>query len=81
MCITSDFAALSETAKYGVKIHTDGRKWMKKNTLGDSDNMEKYVDAILNQPKINVEEMKQWAKKVGDWDGISKKWLEVLTNC
>jgi tetratricopeptide (TPR) repeat protein len=81
LCISSDFAALNETNKYGIKFHTSGDKWGKENTFGDDENKEKYLDAIINQPKIDIDKMKTWAIEIGNWNGITKKWHNVLTNC
>jgi len=76
--VTSDFAALNETVQYGHKIHTEGEKWGKDNTFGDSeDNDEKYIEAILksvNADDYGKVEMKQWAKDTYAWEKIAMDW-------
>lgn len=78
-CITSDFAALDETIKYGTKIHTSGNRWGKENTFGDSENREKYVEEILKTSEVNHEQI-SWAKKTFNWDKISSTWNDILTD-
>ena len=74
--VTSDFAALKETVKYGMKLHTEGEKWGKESTFGDS-NMD-YVDAILSSDDLyEKEEVKEWAKQFS-WDNLAKKWDSTL---
>jgi glycosyltransferase involved in cell wall biosynthesis len=70
--ITSDFAALDETVKKGIKIHTEGEKWGKENTFGDSENRDKYVEAI-----IDGEESGSVPNDV-DWNCVSEKWNKIL---
>lgn len=70
--ITSDFAALNETVQKGIKIHTDGKKWGKEDTFGDTENRDKYVNAILKGSEVGV------LPKDFDWVSISNKWNENL---
>jgi tetratricopeptide (TPR) repeat protein len=72
--ITSDFAALNETVKDGYKVHTDGRKWGKEDTFGDTDNINAYVNCILG---FNIGDNTQWAKSHA-WNLISKKWTNEI---
>lgn len=74
--VTSDFAALKETVnKAHHKIHTDGEKWGKENTLGDNQT-KLYVDAIRD--RTNYVDTSEWAKEKYNWDKISNNWNEVL---
>lgn len=79
--ISSDFAALEETSKYGYKVHTDGKRWGRDNTFGDIENNEKYVEAILNYSptKEHTEKMIKWAKSV-NWEFVSNEWNNILLN-
>ena len=82
ICITSDWAALDETMQFGKKIHTDGERWEKgESTFGDVKNRDKYVESIMSLPKVDVDEMKRWARKASDWVVIAKKWHSELTKC
>lgn len=74
--ICSDFAALNETVKYGVKIHTEGKKWGVANTFGD-DNTNAYVEAILNAGEPNKKQI-EWVKDNFNWTNIAKQWNENL---
>ena len=67
---------MSLTVKYGWKIHTDGKKWGKDNTFGDTQ-IEKYADKILMNTPVNQEEIK-WAKETYNWDDIVDKWNQEL---
>lgn len=77
--ITSDFAALDKIVQYGVKIHTEGEKWRRDNTFGDTTNVQEYVNALENyDPETAEMEMtgsKEWVKDNFDWDIIAKKWI------
>ena len=73
-CVTSDWAALDETIKYGKKIYTDGVRWMKENTFGVYD--KRYVDAILSAKPD--ERQSEWAEKTFNWDKIGKKWNKEI---
>ena len=81
ICITSDAGALGEVAQYGAKFHTDMKKWGVENTFGDTENKEKYLDALMNPPKVDIEKMKKWARDFGNWDGVVELWHKHLTNC
>jgi len=75
--ITSDFAALKETVQYGMKIRTEGEKWGKENTFGDT-NTSTYVDAILSKDDLyEKEEVSEWSKQFS-WDNIAKNWNKEL---
>lgn len=77
--ISSDFAALEETSKYGYKVHTDGKRWGRDNTFGDIENRDKYIEAILNYAptKEYVKEMIKWAKGT-NWAFVSEEWSNIL---
>ncbi len=74
--ITSDFAALNETVKSGVKIHTDGKRWGRDNTFGDLENRDKYVEAIIENVGKEVEP--DYYRDMVDWEIISKQWSKEL---
>lgn len=73
--ITSDFAALKETSKNYKKIHTEGSKWGRENTFGDTENIHDYVDAIL---EWSAEDKRELVKKEYDWMNVANKWDEIL---
>ncbi|MEA1925849.1 MAG: glycosyltransferase [Patescibacteria group bacterium] len=75
--ICSDFAALAETAKYGQKIHTDGKLWKNSPFLGDRENAGKYVKQILLNQESPHEQV-EWAKKYS-WENISEMWNNLIT--
>ena len=77
--ITSDFSALNETVNYGIRLKTSGAKWGKENTFGDTENVMKYVDKIIDHMPVNEEE-REWAKETYNWDNISKQWQQELKN-
>jgi glycosyltransferase involved in cell wall biosynthesis len=79
--ISSDFAALEETSKYGYKIHTDGKRWGRDNTFGDVENKDKYVEAILNYnpTEKHTKKMMEWATGV-NWEFVSNEWGNILRN-
>lgn len=68
--ITSDFAALNETV-LTKKIHTKGEKWEKENTFGDTENRDKYVEAII---KWENKSDPEFIAKEFNWGNIAKKW-------
>lgn len=87
MVVCSDFAALDETVVFGKKIHTNGEKWGRENTFGDTANVQEYVDFIERYEKnkfiywhTNVSE-NYTGKKLGEdhnWLNISNQWHENL---
>jgi glycosyltransferase involved in cell wall biosynthesis len=72
-CVTSDFAALNETVKYGYKVHTDGEKWEKDCTFGD-EQIDDYIDGILSV--VDTSREREWSKEMFNWDNISNQWLK-----
>jgi len=82
--ITSDFAALNETVQFGTKIHTSGNKWKKENTFGDTENIGKYVEALITEPWEDYcadgpdGDDYWWAKDKYNWDKLSKQWLKTI---
>ena len=78
-CITSDFAALNETVRHGLTLHTSGYKWMKENTFGDSENLGDYVEVIMNNRNIDSHFASSWAKETFNWESIGNQWDEVIS--
>lgn len=77
--VCSNFAALKETVQFGLKIHTEGEKWGKEATFGDT-NTDAYVEAILSQDDFyEKEEVKEWSKQFS-WDALAKKWNSEICN-
>ena len=74
--VTSDAFALNETVENGTKIHTDTKRWGTENTFGDMDNIDKYVDAVIENvgKTVNGSEI----KKKRNWNNIAQVWLNVL---
>jgi glycosyltransferase involved in cell wall biosynthesis len=72
--VTSDFAALKETVQFGAKIHTEGEKWGRESTFGDTGNVGLYVESILDG--LGSSEGFQ-AKHFG-WNSIANKWHEII---
>lgn len=74
--VSSDFAALKETVQFGYKVHTEGERWGKENTFGDT-NIDTYVDAILSKDDLfDIQEIEDWSKQFA-WSEIAKKWNKV----
>ncbi len=76
--ICSDFAALNETVQFGTKIHTSGEKWGRDNTFGDTENVSKYVDCIMNSDLIETDGSFEWARDTYNWFRISEMWDKEL---
>jgi len=76
--VTSDFAALKETVNdKHIKIHTEGKKWLKENTFGDTQT-DKYIDLIIQSSKVDTSE---WARETYNWELISNNWInEIQSN-
>jgi len=73
--VTSNFAALNETVKT-KKVHTNGKKWETEATFGDTENRDKYVEAITNwENKSNP----KLISKEYNWSNIAKQWNEQLS--
>ncbi len=75
--VTSDFAALDESVQHGIKVHTEGEKWERKDVNFGDDQVEKYIEAIeLVQDEPGSV---RWAKDTYNWDKISEQWNEHLS--
>lgn len=82
--ITTDFAALGETNRFGFKTHSNKTKdnWSKPYQLhfgvDDEKEQKQLVDAVVNQlknpKKIDGNEYKKWKNGIG-WDSISSNWV------
>ena len=72
--VTSDFAALAEVVQ-GEKIHTEGEKWGKENTFGDTVNTDKYLAAILDgkQAESAID------PNTYSWETVGKQWIKEIT--
>lgn len=73
--VTSDFAALKETSKSNVMCHTDAKKWGVENTFGDSENVDSYIEMILDNRE---EKLSERAKEEYNWLNVSNQWNENL---
>lgn len=73
--VTSDFAALKETSKSKVMCHTDAKKWGVENTFGDSENVDSYIEMILDNRE---EKLSERAKEEYNWLNVSNQWNENL---
>lgn len=71
--VTSDFAALAEVVQ-GEKIHTEGEKWGKENTFGDTVNTDKYLAAILDRGclKSTID------PNTYSWEMVGKQWIKEI---
>ncbi len=86
MPITTDFGALAESNKFGIKIHSNKNKdnWAKPYQfsfgLEDEKAKQEWVDAVVSQLKKPkpMTGMDEWVKSFG-WEVIAKKW-ETLFN-
>ena len=73
--VTSDFAALNETVKV-KKIHTECPDLEQRQTQGDLENRDKYVDAILNWKTEKADVESEY-----NWENIAKQWDKELKEC
>lgn len=81
--VTTDFAALGETNRFGFKTHSNKTKddWSKPYQLhfgvDDESEQKQLIDAVVNQlknpKKIEGKEYENWKKNIV-WSSISKKW-------
>jgi len=76
MMVTSDFAALKETVKTKC-VHTDGKKWETESTFGDTENRDKYVEAIF---KWKAGDVSQKVEDEYNWLSVTSQWNNELTN-
>lgn len=81
---TTDFGALAESVKYGVKVHSDktAKTWCRdfQDSFGleDPAKQQEWIDAVvkeLESPMVENKEMKEWAKGFS-WDLIADKWIK-----
>lgn len=83
VCITSDFAALAETVRFGYTLHTEGEKWKKgESTFGDSGREDSYVPLIrrtIRKKEIDITMEKEWAENRYNWDRITDLWDKELS--
>jgi len=83
--ITTDFAALKETNKFGVKIHSEKTKdnWCKdyqyhfglEDDQAKKEWVDKCVETLQNPP--DTFDMRVWAKKF-NWQAIAERWNDEL---
>lgn len=83
--ITTDFAALKETNKFGIKVHSEKTKdnWCKdyqfhfglENEEVKAQWVDDCVKALQNPP--DTFDMRVWAKQF-NWELIANKWLEII---
>lgn len=83
--VTTDFSALNETVKYGMKVHSKKTKdtWSKPyqyDFSADPELDDAIVDAVVaafNNPVDRQNEMNEWSKQF-DWEEIGKRWLKEI---
>lgn len=87
--ITTDFGALNETNRFGIKIHSDKTKdnWSVDGKIHfgvESEKTQKeLIDAVVKQLKnpIKIEDTKdfrEWKKYIL-WESIAKNWLQSFS--
>lgn len=81
--VTSDFAALEETNTGGLLVHTDGKKWGKESTFGDTENLSEYIERILSIAdtlEVNEKPLNECASdaKRFDWKETANVWDSQL---
>lgn len=86
MPITTDFGALDESVKHGVKVHSEKTKdnWNRPYQfsfgLEDEEAQKKWVKSVIRHLKMPIEhreEMMEWAHSF-EWPKISAEWLKVI---
>lgn len=83
--ITSDFAALEETVKFGFKVHSKKTKddWAApyQFDFAMKDGLDLFVDKtvdLLSKPNQNRKEMREWAKGF-NWENVAQKWNNIIS--
>lgn len=80
--ITTDFAALDESVKYGVKVPVGDINWKSRDifSLSSEESKDEWVKAAvdtLKTPMADRSEMKEWTEKFR-WENIGKLWNEII---
>lgn len=86
MPITTDFAALDETVKYGFKVHSlkTRQNWAESYQYDfamkgqDDFFVDKCLDLIRNFNN-NREEMRNWAREKFDWREVARQWNNIIS--
>lgn len=86
--VTTDFSALKESNKFGVKIHSSKTKdnwsgsYQNEFSVHDEDMLQQFEDAVVSQllkpTKLKEEAIESWRKHY-DWKLIAKKWNDIIT--
>jgi glycosyltransferase involved in cell wall biosynthesis len=76
--ITTNYAALDETVRFGLKVDTE-------NIYTDSSAQDEFIQGainILNKPPTEEDrdEMKQWARKHFSWEKVAEQWNNLFQN-
>lgn len=83
--VTTDFGALDESVRFGVKVHSpkDNHTWSRPFQFSyglDNDKIQsQWVDAVvseLQKPLGDTSEMKAWTEQF-HWDTISNLWINI----
>lgn len=79
--VTSDYAALDETVKYGVKVPMPRKQKMGGAGIWDEKDLKKYedklIDTLKNPPSEEQREvMMQWARNNKSWQQTAEGWSD-----
>lgn len=71
--VVADYAALSETVQYGVKIPAP---------ISRPTNKAAFLEALLSElgKDHDTKEMQEWSKKTYTWETITDQWLQRLAS-
>lgn len=71
--VVTDYAALKETVKYGIKVAVD---------ITDQEGQEEYKQQLIStlngSALISREEMMEWAQTTFSWDLVADSWVELF---
>lgn len=83
--ITTDFGALKESVKFGIKVHSPKTKdnWARNAKwsygIEDKSVQDEWILAVVNklkEPLTARDSMKEWAEKF-NWNLIAKRWIDL----
>ena len=74
--VTTNFAALNETVRFGLKIDSS-------TIYTDRNAQTEFIDGVIKMLKNppteqDREPMKKWAREKFNWDTVAKKWNELM---
>ena len=85
--ITTNFAALDETVRYGYKINAhelpdliNGNSMGLTNTQSRKEWVDALVDYLMNPYRMDRSAMAAWAKNEFDWNKVAKGWSDELND-